>query len=692
MTGVPDDALRGLAEKAGIAVEWEDAFGAPRVVGVDTLRHLLEAMDLACRTEGDVRASLRLLDEEAAHAPALVIGRAGEPTPWPRGLPAAGPFRLTREDGRVVEGRAGQELPAIDLAGYHRLEAGERAVTFAVAPPRCFGVADACGGRAWGLAAQLYGLRRRGDGGIGDFAGLALLCEIAAEAGCDAVSIGPVHALFGAEPGRASPYSPSSRLFLNPLHADPHAVADARTVDAAIAATGVGDTLARLEEAPLIDWEAAGRARLALLRQVRALIAPALAPGGGPLADDLAAFTARGGQSLRDHAAFEALHAARLAADPSDGHWRGWPAELRDPRSEAVAAFAREAADEVAFHIFLQWLAGRSLARAHEAARAAGQRIGLIADLAIGTDGGGSYAWSRQGDIMNRVGIGAPPDIFNRRGQNWGLTAFSPRALAAQGFAPFVETLRAALGHAGGLRIDHVLGLARLWLVPEGASPAQGAYMRFPFDAMCALVALESHRHRAVVIGEDLGTVPPGLHDRLAAAGLLGMRVLWFERDGEDFRDASGWPRAVAAMTSTHDLPTVAGWWSGNDIGWRRRVGLPPIGADAEEEDRTRAGDRQALWTAFRNAGTASGPPPASDADPEAVATAAVDFVARTPADLALIPMEDLLALPEQSNLPGTTDEHPNWRRRLPGETAELLAAPGPRERLGRLARERLRS
>ncbi|MGV6871871.1 4-alpha-glucanotransferase [Pseudochelatococcus sp. B33] len=694
MTTVPDEALRALAARAGIAVEWEDAAGAPKVVGVDTLRHLLAAMDLPCGTAGQLKASLHRLDEEASAPPALVVGHAGTGTRWPAGL-ASGPFRITLEDGRILEGQAGAPaLPAIDLVGYHLLEVADRAVTLAIAPPRCFGIADACASqRVWGLAAQLYGLRRRGDGGIGDFTGLATLCESIAEWGCDAVSIGPVHALFTAAPGRASPYSPSSRLFLNPLHADPRAIADARTLDAAIGVAGVRNTLGRLETAPLVDWDAAGRAKLAVLREVWSLIAPSLAEGASGLGDDLRAFTARGGQSLRDHATFEALHAGRLAADPADGHWHRWPGEFKDPRSGAVAVFAREATDEIAFHIFLQWLADRSLAGAHAAARAAGQRIGLIADLAVGTDGDGSYAWSRQGDVMNRVEIGAPPDLFNPQGQAWGLTAFSPRALTRQGFAPFIEALRAALRHAGGLRIDHVLGLVRLWLVPEGAPPSDGAYLRFPFETLCALIALESHRHRAVIVGEDLGTVPRGLRADLAAAGLLGMRVLWFERDGEDFLDPAAWPCPVAAMTSTHDLPTVAGWWSGRDIAWRRRLGLSAAaGIDAAEEDERRSTDRQALWAAFRRAGTASGPAPAPDAAAGAVATAAIDFVARTPAELALIPVEDLLAMPEQPNLPGTTDEHPNWRQRLPGETAGLLAAPGPRERLRRLARERPRS
>jgi 4-alpha-glucanotransferase len=443
-------------------------------------------------------------------------------------------------------------------------------------------------------------------------------------------------------------------------------------VAAAVADTGLSDEFARLEAAPLIDWEKAGRAKLALLRAVWKRLAPQLLPGSGPLAEDLEDFTRRGGEALRDHAVFEALQAA--------GHGGSLP----DPRSADTAAFAREAAGEVAFHIFLQWLTDRSMSEAQTAALKAGQRIGLIADLAVGIEGGGSYAWSRPDDILSGVEIGAPPDLFNRQGQRWGLTAISPHALARQGFSPFIETLHAVLRHAGGLRIDHVLGLARLWLVPQGMAPGEGAYLRFPFQTLLALIALESHRHRAVIVGEDLGTVPHGLRNDLAAVGLMGMRVLWFEREGDAFQDAALWPRPVAAMTSTHDLPTVAGWWSGREISWRNKPGLP-----SAEDEKERAGEKTALWQAFRRAGLASGPVPT---EAEEAVTAAVGFVARTPADLALIPLEDILGLSEQPNLPGTTSEHPNWCRRLPMETTQALAAPPPRQRLERLAGERPRS
>jgi 4-alpha-glucanotransferase len=264
------------------------------------------------------------------------------------------------------------------------------------------------------------------------------------------------------------------------------------------------------------------------------------------------------------------------------------------------------------------------------------------------------------------------------RGQDWGLSGFSPRALIASGFAPFIATLRAAMAHAGGVRIDHAMGLARLWLVPQGASAKDGAYLAYPVDDLIRLLALESHRHRAVVIAEDLGTVEPAFRRRLAKAGIAGMDVLWFQRDGKSFLAPSRWRRDAVAMTTTHDLPTVAGWWQGADIATRRALGLV---TDEQRETQERARDRSALWGAFRKAGEACADEPPPDDSAPAV-DAAIGFTARSAAPLALISIEDILGLAEQPNVPGTIDEHPNWRRRLGQPAAEVLNAPAAQRRL----------
>ena len=315
--------------------------------------------------------------------------------------------------------------------------------------------------------------------------------------------------------------------------------------------------------------------------------------------------------------------------------------------------------------------------------------IGLIADLAVGVDAGGSQCWSRPDETLLGLSIGAPPDLLSPHGQSWGLVAFSPRGLVLNGFSAYIEMLRTAMRHAGGVRIDHAMGLARLWVLPDGASAADGAYLHFPLDDMLRLVRLESWRHRAIVLGEDLGTVPEGFQGKISAAGMLGMRVLWFERAQDlGFTSPSHWDRDAAAMTSTHDLATIAGWWTGGDIAGRERAGVAP-GAVQDWHDRAR--DRAMLWSAMRASGAAQGPQP-PDADPGPAVDAAVRHVAGAACGFAVLPVEDALGLLEQPNLPGTLDEHPNWRRRLPGLAADLLDDPAVAARLSAFATARTSS
>jgi 4-alpha-glucanotransferase len=278
--------------------------------------------------------------------------------------------------------------------------------------------------------------------------------------------------------------------------------------------------------------------------------------------------------------------------------------------------------------------------------------------------------------------IGAPPDAINREGQSWGITAFSPRGLVASGYSAFMEMLRHALRHAGGVRIDHVMGLARLWLIPQGRKSSEGAYLKLPSNDLIRLVTLESYRHRAVILGEDLGTLPDGFQHRLDDAGIAGLRVMWFERFGTHFKPPSQWTKTAVAMTSTHDLPTVAGWWQGRDIAWREKLHM------SGDSNETRAADRAELWAAFlRSGATASSIP--DDNDGAAAADAACAHLGLAASTLSLLPIEDALAIPDQPNLPGTVDEHPNWRRRLPFSAQDILDQPDVAARLSALNRAR---
>ena len=675
-----DEILRDLARRVGIAVEWQDYAGKPHVVTPSVLKRVLAALGLPVDSSRELSSSRRLLAKRSglADLPPLVTAVAGRPTRLDFGGNDPHPAELVLERGgrrdiSLLPARGRLRIPAIAEIGYHRLRVADREIVLAVSPARCRSIEDVVpDARLWGLAAQLYGLNHPGDGGIGDLAGAADLARAAGAKGADAIALSPMHALYAADPHRFGPYSPSSRLFLNPLHAAPELVfGDSQRSDAPLS-NG------------LIDWPEASGLKYASLRH----LFHSFLDGddwNGPRGADFARFRADGGELLYEHACFEALQAARMP----QRKWRDWPLDLRDPRGAAVAFFADAQPEAILFHQFLQWISDRSVAATQDIALQSGMRIGLIGDLAVGMDPSGSHAWSRQTDILLGLTIGAPPDLLNPGGQDWGLTSFSPRAMEANGFAPFLATLRAAMRHVGGIRVDHAMGLARLWLIPEGASPADGAYLNFPITDLLRLLALESVRHNVVVIGENLGTVPEGFHDMLEQSGVHGMRVLWFERDAQtDFTSSRSWGSSDVAMTSTHDLPTIAGWWKGTDIDVRNKHGRLGDGVDPDALRKEREQDRPKLWQAFVREHVGEGPVP-EPSETGRVVDAAVRFVAKTEVPLSLIPLEDLLGHVEQPNLPGTITEHPNWRRRLPVTSEAALRDEAVARRIDFIAAER---
>lgn len=696
----PEQAIRDLARLCGVSPTWTDHTGAARNVAVNDLQRILSAAGWPCATPSELaRTRAQALQHAAGRQlPALITMRAGERLRVPADGLSSQRARIAFEDGGAAEMLLEEDADghvlgqSVERIGYHQLQIGDRECTLAVAPRRCFTVDDIeDGARMFGLTAQIYGLRTAGDGGVGTFAGVEALCVSAARHGADALSLSPTHALFWADPGHYSPYSPSTRLFRNPAYADLAATFAPARIAQALARSGCAQEAAELEALALVDWPRASAMRRRLLaalyedfraHELEARDMPALA-------QDFARFRHDGGLALRNHARFEALHAHHFAADFNKWDWRTWPAGHRDAGSHEVAAFAQEHAQAVDFHAFLQWLAERSQAAAQRAAQQAGMRIGLIADLAVGMNAGGSHAWSRPDDVLVGLNVGAPPDPLAPRGQNWGLTAFSPRAMKSTGFGGFLGTLRALFRNAGGVRIDHVMGLARLWIVPEGEDASHGAYVAYPFDDMLRLVALESHRHRAIVIGEDLGTVPHGFRERLADAGVYGMRVMQFERNGDAFHRPEQYARESVSMSSTHDLPTIAGWWGGRDLAARDDLDQFGPGQSRATEEASRSHERTMLWRALRDAQTASGAEPSASRGDEA-ADAAMRFLARTRSSLALAPVEDVTGAQEQPNLPGTTDQHPNWRRRYDQDARRILDGAEAAQRLTSL-RERRR-
>lgn len=691
------DKLRQLAEAAGLLIEWENSDGEPCQLSEQVQRTLLGILGFPAENEPAMDDGLQRLErlhapQTPAEWPPLITADSGTSITLPSPLPPGTAFSLMLEQGDTVEGRLDQQgdLPAVTEIGYHRLLIADTPLTLAVAPRKCYSPGDASSQttpRLWGVAAQLYALRRPGDGGIGDTLALENFVTRAAEQGADAVAISPTHAMFSADPERYSPYSPSTRLLYNVLYSAAETLLGETHVHKAQARNGLQAELRRLEADDLLNWPEAARTKLSWLRYLYDDFMTREDATAQALRQDMQEFRRAGGALLEDHCRFEALH-----REIGLGDWRAWPPELRDPASPELARFAQTRADEIGFHAFLQWITADGLARAQRVARDGGMAIGLIADLAVGADAGGSQTWSRQADMLEGVSIGAPPDLFNAHGQNWGLAAFSPFGLKRSGFRSFIDMLRSAFAHAGGLRIDHILGLMRLWLIPHDAPPIEGGYLCYPLDDMLRLVALESWRHRCIVIGEDLGTVAPGFRQRLATRGILGMQVVWFEQDEEQrYLAASDWSPDAMATTSTHDLPTVAGWWAGRDIEWRSSLGLLKATQSADSERQARR------WERARLAGTLGllGSTPttetldAADFTASQVLDACARHLGRTPAPLILLPVEDILGLEEQANLPNTVDEHPNWCRRWAAESDLLLASDEVHRRLAELAHAR---
>ncbi len=694
------EQLHMRAARAGLLVHWHDAQGTPHVVDPDTLQALL-----ACLPDDD-REVDRNLDGNFNGNPPMLVTIPGERITLP-GQQVARHYALHLEAGAVLTGslrcdsQSHATLTAPHSIGYHTLEIGERIITLAVAPTRCFGVQNALRAagqtdtglrthRPWGIAVQLYGLRRNAATGMGDFTALAQMCRHAAREGADAISINPVHAGFAALPERYSPYAPSSRLFLNPLYADPASTFGEPAYRTAIAALGLGDTFSALDTASLIDWQATAHARYAILRWLHARRATLLSPA---MQNAFAHFRTMMGDALQAHACFEALQATHvMRGEPPQ--WQAWPQGEQTPHDAAIARFAGAHEEEVDFHAFAQWLAATGLEQAQHHARSHGMAIGIVADLAVGTDPGGSHAWWRRDEMLENISVGAPPDLYNRHGQNWGVCALSPSGMQRRGFRAFLEMLRANLSHTGGLRIDHALGLERLWLIPAGFPADRGAYLRYPLESMLRLVALESWRHHTIIIGENLGTIPATFEATRRQHGMLGIDVLWFRRHPQSgapdapaaFDQPVVWDRTAIGTTTTHDLPTVAGWWAGRDIDWQCKLGLLAPDTSEAELRAVRRSDRHALWQALARAGLVrERAPEAIDAMEDAPLDATLAFVGQAPTAIRLVPIEDLLGLPEQPNLPGTVSGHPNWQRRIPADVNTMFEATEIHRRIAAL-------
>ena len=651
------EQLHALARACGLARDWTDVEGRAQRVTDDALAALLTALGHAASSEMQITRSLATIEERRKGLPAMLVADCGASLTLPV---AARRAEITGEDGITLPlSVASNQLHVTAPPGYYDLVLDGHALKLAVAPPAC-PLPSQDQRRPWGISLQIPSLRGDQPTPFGTFADLAEATRALGSAGGDALAINPVHALFPGYGENFSPYSPSSRLFLNGAMGDP-------------ALAGLPPLLCAGDAGELINWPAAMPQRLAELRSVFAALDPARRT----------AISAAGDAMLHRHALFDALdcHFRPLGAHG----WRDWPAAFHDPQGAAARRFAAEHPGEIAFHLFVQWLARQGLEAAQTAAREEGMGIGLIADLAVGVDPSGSDAWSLRHAMLDGLTIGAPPDPLGPLGQNWSITGFSPDGLRDTGYAPWITMIRAGLAVGGGLRIDHAFGLARLWVIPEGGATSDGAYLAYPFEDLVRLTALEAHRADGLVIAEDLGTAPYGFTQAVTDRRMLGMRVLWFERAADHgFIGAQDYEPLSTAMSGTHDTVTVAGWWRGRDLDWAEQLGRLPEGIGRTEAEAIREWDRGLLWSTLNH----EAPRPVPD-DPAPVVDAAIAHIARTPACLALVSLEDMLGLEDQPNLPGTVAVHPNWRRRMAAPTGQLLESPDARRRCAILGQAR---
>ncbi|AVP57835.1 malto-oligosyltrehalose synthase [Pulveribacter suum] len=651
-------ALRERAERAGIATEYATFWGADARVDARTIERALRAMGAHADAPRTVQA---------------IIATAGTSARIP--LPAHGPWQLhdaetghgdplARGDGDAAD------LPAHLPAGYCLLRQGDHEQLIIHAPERCWlPVAFRGGERWWGLACQLYALRSERNWGIGDFGDLLALVSLAAEQGARFVGLSPLHALHADRPELASPYSPSSRLALNTLFIDVPALPEFLACDAVQALhadIAFQQRLQALRESETVDYAGVSAIKQEVLALLWRHFQQHEMQAGTTRARQFEQFLRSHHGTVGVHALHQAIQLHLHSADPQVWGWPAWPEALQSPDSPAVAQFAREHADAVRYQGWLQWIAHEQLARASQRAREL-LPLGLYCDLAVGASEGGSEVWAAQELYARGMHVGAPPDPLNTQGQDWGLPPPNPLALASTHFKAVRQLLATVMRPAGALRLDHVMALMRLFWTSEDG----GTYVRYPLEALLAIVCVESHRHRCAVIGEDLGNVAAPMREAMARKALLSYRPLVFERgDDGNFRAPAQWPVQALAVAGTHDLPTLKGWWAGGDVAVQQQLGWL---ADADAHARAlmdRAQDRVRLLYALEQQGLL---PDGATLDPQSVpevdapfAAAVHRYLARTPCWLAAVQIEDATGQQDQVNVPGSTEAmQPNWRRRL---------------------------
>lgn len=718
--------IERLAALRGIGDAYHDYRGELRYFSLQTKADLLVAM--GCNIEDDAALLEQVAGIEARQRrrllPDIAVSRGDklelDVTVTAREFGSSLIWRLLLEGGAQHEGvisttelretwrgevdgawmtRRRLELPQDIPAGQHDLEArisggAAHRCRVIVAPMRCFLPAPIeRGSRVWGVAVQLYTLRSRRNLGMGDFEDLNAAIRWLAPRGADFIALNPLHALAPGDPQRCSPYSASNRNFLNVLYIAVELIPEFPECAAARERRSADDFLTRAAELrafDLVDYRGVADLKLPLLKILYAHFRKNHLDRDSPRALQFRAFAAAGGEPLRLHALFDALDAHCMATRGGGSGWQQWPQQFSTPERIAVKNFAHEQADAVEFHLYVQWLAHEQLLSSQALARSLGMRIGLYGDLAVGAHPSGSEVWTGQQVFRLGAEIGAPPDRLALKGQGWGIPPQDPQALQAERLASFITLLKSNMRYYGALRFDHVMALFRQWWVPGGQSPANGGYVHYPMQQLMAALCLESHRHRCLVVGEDLGVVPEEIRAAMPQYGLLHYRVLLFEKHHGRFRRPGEFEPSALATPSTHDMPTLCSYWEGRDIELRERLNLYPDAQTRERVMNEREQDRHQLLAALQAENLLPGyPRQSTDAFSMELAACIHVYLARSSSALVAVQIEDLLGMAEPVNVPGTYWEYPNWQRKLDLDIEDIAARADINEVLARMDAER---
>jgi 4-alpha-glucanotransferase len=693
------NSLERLAERYGIQSSYKDARGVVQFTQPATQVALLAAMGADAVDDSTATAALDAMDREAWSRSLEPVHVAFETNPL--NLPVAYPSGTTKiawslqlEGGEQRRGSAdfgalalieqhaidGQMherrmlvLPDTIPFGYHRLtlEPGASVSQLIVTPGKCWLPPQIeQRQRIWGVAVQLYLLKSAHNWGIGDFTDLRNLAQALAGEGAQAIGLNPLHAMFPDDPERASPYSPASRLLLNVINIDVMALIE-QCSEPQILATIQNDEFQRQLQAARasndVDYTRVTALKLQILR---ALFTAQAEVHDSPHWRSFEKFLHKADGSFSRSCLFLALRDYFAAQSPSLADWRSWPVQFRDPNSTAVRQFAQDQQPLVHFQVWLQFIADAQLAEVARAAQC--MAVGLYRDLAVGADPSGAETWSSQRSVVTEARVGAPPDIHNPSGQDWGLPPFHPKALKEECYQGFIDLLRANMRHAGGLRIDHVMALQQLYWVPQGSTAAQGAYIRYPLEDLVGILTLESYRNKCLIVGEDLGTVPEGFRERMTEAQVFSYRVLFFEQTDAGFIGPNRYPFLSLAVAGSHDLPTLSAWIDGSDLELKQKLRLFPTKKHLTDAKQARYDDRQRLLLAFKKLGISV----SSQMSTEQFADAAHTFLARSASAITMVQIDDITQETAPVNVPTTSTEHPNWRRKLSKSIEDIVQSP----------------